>query len=66
MNIDPEREYSPKEAADLINRSANTIRRAIRRGALQARDDGTATQSYFMIKGNDLIAYDKRRCQEEV
>lgn len=65
MTIDPEREYSPKEAGDLIRRSANTVRRAIRSGFLYARNDGTATQSYFMIKGRDLIEYDRRRRYED-
>ena len=66
MNIDPAREYSPKEAAEFIGRSVMTIRRAIRRGYLKARNDGTCTQEYFMIKGKDLIAYNKRRSQEEI
>jgi len=64
MNIDPEREYSPKEIAlyGIITNTRNKgdyryILRLIKYGKLRARNACVTGAKYFKVLGEDIIKY---------
>jgi DNA-binding transcriptional MerR regulator len=54
QTADPEKQYTPIEAADIIGVSPRTVRRYLRDGFLQGEWRGPYLQSGYLISGQSI------------